>query len=90
MKLSKQIKEELRLYLKDRLSEREVRTQIFAPYELSQAEVEDIKLRVSIIRNSDVDVIVDKSILAGIIIKHGSKLIDYSLKSKLDNLFNKN
>ncbi len=90
MKLSKQIKEELQTYLRDRLNAREIRTQIIAPYELSQGEVEDIKSKVPLIKNSAVDVVVDKSILAGVIIKHGSKLIDYSLKSKVESLFGAN
>lgn len=90
MKLSKQIKEELQTYLRDRLSAREIRTQIIAPYELSQGEVDEIKSKVSLIKNSAVDVVVDKSILAGVIIKHGSKLIDYSLKSKVESLFSSN
>ena len=90
MKLSKQIKEELQTYLRDRLSAREIRTQIIAPYELSQGEVEEIKSKVPLIKNSAVDVVVDKSILAGVIIKHGSKLIDYSLKSKVESLFGDN
>jgi F0F1-type ATP synthase delta subunit len=90
MKLSKQIKEELQSYLKDRLSKREVRTQIIAPYELSQEEVEKIKSKIPLIRNSTVDVMVDESVLAGVVIKHGSKLIDYSLKSKVESLFGGN
>ncbi len=90
MKLSKQIKEELQTYLRDRLSAREIRTQIIAPYKLSQGEVDEIKSKVSLIKNSAVDVVVDKSILAGVIIKHGSKLIDYSLKSKVESLFSSN
>ncbi len=90
MKLSKQIKEELQTYLRERLNARELRTQIIAPYKLSQAEVDEIKSKVSLIKNSVVDVVVDKSILAGVIIKHGSKLIDYSLKSKVESLFGSN
>ena len=87
MKLSKQLKEELRSYLRDRLSRSKSHAQIFAPYELSPTEVEEIKKKVPLIQDSPVDVIVDTSILAGIVIRHGSKLIDYSLKSKLESLF---
>jgi F0F1-type ATP synthase delta subunit len=90
MKLSKQLKEDLRSYLKDRFDTRTVRTQIIAPYDLSQSEVEKIRSKVPLIKDSDVDVVVDTSILAGIIIKHGSKLIDYSLKSKVESIFSEN
>ncbi len=89
MKLSKHIKEELQMYLRERLNAREIRTQIVASYELSQAEVEEIKSKVPLIKNSVVDVVVDETILAGVVIKHGSKLIDYSLKSKVESLFSR-
>lgn len=87
MKLSKQIKEELQSYLKDRLGNREVRSQIIAPYALTDAEIKEIQSKVAMIRHSQVEVIVDETILAGVIIKHGSKLVDYSLKSKVESLF---
>lgn len=90
MKLPKQVKAELQSYLKDRLSAREVRTQIVAPYELSQAEIEQIRSKVTMIGNSKVEVVVDETILAGVVVKQGSKLIDYSLKSKVESLFSSN
>ncbi len=90
MKLPKQVKDDLQSYLKDKLRNREVRTHIIAPYELSEAEIDEIRSRVDMIGHSKVEVIVDKTILAGVIIKQGSKLIDYSLKSKVESLFNSN
>lgn len=87
MKLSKQIKREMQEYLKDRLGSRVNRTQIVAPYQLSEKEVLEIQSKVPLIKDSEVEIIVDKTIMAGIIIKQGSRLIDYSLKSKVDSLF---
>ena len=72
------------------MSANEVYTQIVAPYQLSDAEVKEIQSKVPMIRHSKVEVIVDETILAGVIIQQGSKLIDYSLKSKIESLFNGN
>ncbi len=74
-------------YLKDRLGSQMHHTQIIAPYQLSDKEVAEIQSKVPLIQNSAVEVVVDETILAGVIIKHGSRLIDYSLKSKVESLF---
>lgn len=87
MKLSKQFKEDLRSYLKDRMENREVVAQIIAPYELSQDEIAQIKSKVPLIKHAKIEVVLDETILAGFVIKFGSKLIDYSLKSKIESLF---
>jgi F0F1-type ATP synthase delta subunit len=87
MKLSKEIKDDLRAYLKNRLSHRDVRAQIIAPYMLSEVEVQNIQSKIPLLTGVLTDIVVDKALLAGFMVRVGSKLIDYSLQSKLDSLF---
>lgn len=55
---------------------------------LSGQQIKDIKaaLKASIGRDVQLNATVDKSILGGLIVKVGSKMMDNSLKTKLDNL----
>ena len=87
MKLSKDIKNELKEYLKAKLAHTELKATIIAACPLSETDVKKIKAKVNLISNLPVEVVVDESILAGFRIKVGSKLIDYSLKTKVDKLF---
>ncbi|HNQ30933.1 MAG TPA: F0F1 ATP synthase subunit delta [Candidatus Woesebacteria bacterium] len=87
MKLSKQVKDDLRSYLKSHIDSHVSKVQIIAPYELSMEEIALIKLKIPSIAKRDVEVVTDSTILAGFMIKDGSRLMDYSLKTKLQSLF---
>lgn len=87
MKLSKQVKDDLRSYLKSHIDSHMSKVQIIAPYELSMEEIALIKLKIPTIASRDVEVVTDSTILAGFMIKDGSRLMDYSLKTKLQSLF---
>lgn len=87
MKLSKQVKDDLRSYLKSHIDSHVSKVQIIAPYELSMEEIAVIKLKIPSIAKRDVEVVTDSTILAGFMIKDGSRLMDYSLKTKLQSLF---
>lgn len=87
MRLSKQIKQELTEYLKDRLKHKEHRARIIAPYNLDKSEIQEIQSRVPLIAHAPVDVVVDEDILAGVIIQYGSKRIDLSLRSQINHIF---
>lgn len=87
MKLSKQVKDGLRSYLKSHIDSHVSKVQIIAPYELSMEEITLIKSKIPSIAKRDVEVVTDSTILAGFMIKDGSRLMDYSLKTKLQSLF---
>lgn len=87
MKLSKEIKNELKSFLKNRLSHKEERATLIAPYQFSSREVTQIQNKIPLIAELPVDVVIDESIMAGFMIKVGSKLIDCSLKTKVKDLF---
>lgn len=87
MKLSKELKAEIKSFLKEKLKNREQRGQIIAPYQLGAREVKKIQSKISILQGIPVDVVVDESIMAGFVVRVGSRMIDYSLKSRIDNIF---
>lgn len=66
----------------------EVAAQVVSAYELSDAEVSAIRSELSAAMKTDVDVerVVDPSILGGLIVKVGSRMVDSSLRTKLQGL----
>lgn len=66
--------------------EKKVLTTIYSAYELDDSEIELIKQKFPFIQSSEVKNVVDRSILAGVRIHHGAKIIDLSLKNKLSSL----
>jgi len=66
----------------------EVQAEVTSAEKLSDKHVKDLKaaLKASIGRDVQLSTRVDGSILGGLIVKVGSRMIDNSLKTKLDNL----
>jgi len=87
MKLSKEIKDGLKQYLKDKLNKPDQKAIIIAPYQLSSSDIDMIKSKVAEMKGLNIQIEIDKNILAGFIIKIDSKVWDYSLASKLNSLF---
>ena len=86
MKIDPQLKKELQTYIADRIKQSSEKVYIYAPYELSEKELAEIKKHIPHLKDSDMEVVVDKSVMAGVIIKFGTKMIDLSLKTELQNL----
>lgn len=62
------------------------KTVIYSAYKLDQAEVELIVKKFPFIDVNNFLNIIDKKIIAGVVIYHGSQIIDLSLKSQLNNI----
>ena len=87
MKFSPQLKQDLINYIKDRQNGKvKPKITVIAPYELSNAELDSLKKKITFLSEAQVSVVVDKNIMAGIIIKYGSQVIDLSLKTELHKL----
>ena len=69
-------------------SKGEIAAEVTSAEKLSPAHVNDLKaaLKSSMGRDVQLSAVVDKSILGGLIVKVGSKMMDNSLKTKLQNL----
>jgi F0F1-type ATP synthase delta subunit len=86
MKLNPQLKQDLITYIKDRMKGKAApKVTLVAPYKLSSSEVDSIIKKLSL-NGAQVTTEVDESLMAGIIIRYGSQVIDLSLKSELHKL----
>lgn len=63
-----------------------LKTVIVSPYKLGEEEIRSIEEKFAFIKGTTIENTVDESILAGVIIRSGSKIVDISLASKLRNL----
>ncbi len=61
---------------------------IISAYKLSQSELDLIKEKIPALKRVELVNVIDKGIIGGIIIQHGSKVIDFSLKNRLEKLRN--
>lgn len=86
MKIDPHIREELKKYLEHKIVEQKKRVIIISPYTLSPQEIETIIALFPYIKESELVNRVDREILAGVIIRFGTKVIDLSLASQLKNL----
>lgn len=87
MKFSPQLKQDLVNYIKERQKGNvKPNITVVAPYKLSDSELNDLKKKVSLLKEAQISVEVDKNIMAGIVIRYGSQVIDLSLKTELHKL----
>lgn len=80
------INEETKQLLLDLVNNRAEKLQLVSAYKLTKSEIEAILKQLFAVKNINftVDNVVDKSILAGLVVKFGYYYVDYSLKGKLD------
>lgn len=87
MKIDPELKQDLKNYLQQRLREEaKGKVTILAPYKLSNEEIDTLKKKIDILQDADITTEKDESMLAGIIIRYGSRMIDLSLKTELQKL----
>lgn len=86
MKISARLKEDLKRYLLRRRLEEAEKVTIVSAYKLSAKEVENIKKRIPDIKKSEVHVEVDESLMAGVLVQKGSKIIDLTLRGRMQSL----
>lgn len=66
----------------------EISAEVTSAQDLSQKQIEALKatLKSAMGRDVNLDVIIDETLLGGLIVKVGSRMVDTSLKTKLDKL----
>lgn len=62
---------------------------VYSTYKLSNDELESLIKKIPQLKRYQIKNIVDKSIIAGIVIKFSDKIIDLSLKNRLKIIFQK-
>jgi ATP synthase F1 delta subunit len=78
-------KKELRNYLKKLMEKDKSRIKVISVYPLSKEEISALVKEFSK-SSTEIENVVDPSILGGIIIQQGSKVIDLSIKNRLRNI----
>ena len=86
MKLNPQLKSELKEYITKRLHDQTTYVEVVSPYQLTQSELDDLKQNIPVLHHARLENTVDRSILAGVIIKFGSKMIDLSINGELQDI----
>jgi len=86
MKIDQAIKEDLKKVFQKELAVRKNRVTVFSPYRLSTEEMAKLKMIFPQIKDRPFGNEVDESLLAGVIIKYGTKMIDLSVKSRLNKI----
>ena len=67
----------------------EILVEVFSPYKLDKKEEDDLKkIILSKTNGKNISLLthIDSSLLGGLIVKYGSKMIDTSIRTKLNNL----
>lgn len=86
MKIKPHLKEDLKKYLIEKVRTEEQKLKIYSAYKLSDEEKSILKKKFKEFDWKDVDYLTDESILAGVVVKKGSKVINVSLRGALSNL----
>ena len=87
MKIDPNISQELRRFFKKKIANSPEKVIIVSAYELSVEEKQVLSTWLNeFSQNINIDYRVEKNILAGIIIKIQSTIVDLSLKGRLENL----
>lgn len=89
MKLNPQIKQELKEYVSKRLRDNTPPVEVVSPYKLSDRELNSLKENISILKQAQITNLIDPTIMAGVVIKFGSKMIDLSIKGELQSIKNR-
>lgn len=84
MKIDPTIKENLKEYFKDMMKQVKEKVIITSAYELSNEEEKTIISSLGL-TGGKIEYKVDPTLLAGVIVTYGSKIIDVSLKGQLQN-----
>ncbi len=87
MKLTPALRQDLKNFLKSRLTDQTVLAQVYAPYALSKDELDKIKTGFPLLATATLSAHIDPTLIAGFVIEVGSQRIDCSVKSRIDTIF---
>ena len=88
MKINPKLKEDLKNFLMEKIQKEQNRVTVYSADSLDGDEKKLLGKKFSDLNWSEVVYLIDKSVIAGVIIKVGSKTIDLSLMGSLSKLSN--
>lgn len=83
MKINPQLKEELKRHLETEIQKTKEKIIIFSSYLMGQEEINALLQCFPDIKHTTVENVIDSSLIGGIIIQYGSKIVDLSIRSAL-------
>lgn len=86
MKIDPQLKQDLKKYLEEKIHESKKTVFVSSPYALGEKEMSLLKKHFPFLENAKLENVIDKTLLAGVVLKFGTKMIDLSLRTELQNL----
>lgn len=86
MRINPKLKGELKKYLMDKMKSDRQKVVVYSSVKLSVDDIQTLKSKFSNISFQNAEYQIDESLLAGVMIKVGSKVIDCSVKGTLSNL----
>ncbi|MBI4008738.1 F0F1 ATP synthase subunit delta [Candidatus Roizmanbacteria bacterium] len=87
MKIDPNVREELRRLFREKIETFKEKATVISASKLGEDEKNLLFSHVPLVsRDLNIEYIVDQSLLAGIVVKIGSKVIDLSLKGQLQNI----
>jgi len=88
MKINPKLKEDLKSFLMEKIKKEQNRVVVYSADSLGTDEKKSLEKKFSDLNWKETDYQIDKSVIAGIIIKVGSQTIDLSLLGSLSKLSN--
>ncbi len=85
MKIDPKIKKDLEARLKEDLAKKKKQVVLISAYKLDKKELAEVTAKIPALKKADVSLEVDPSIIAGYIVKVGSRVLDLSLSGQLQN-----
>ena len=86
MKINAQIKEELKKYLKEREQKEKEKVFIVSASKLTPEEKDLLFQKLPTLKKAEIIEHIDTDLIAGVIVKQGSRMHDFSLASMIRNL----
>ncbi len=85
MKIDPKIKKDLKERLRQEMEQKRREVTVVAAYKVDAEEVKALKEKVPLLRVGVVKWVVDSSLIAGYVVKMGSKVLDLSLQGQLQS-----
>ena len=85
MKIDPKIKKDLKERLRADLEQKKRQVTVVCAYKIGADEIKELKEKVPLLKEGDIKWQVDSSIIAGYVVKVGSKVLDLSLQGQLQN-----
>ncbi|MBI2051321.1 F0F1 ATP synthase subunit delta [Candidatus Roizmanbacteria bacterium] len=86
MKIDAETKLEIKKFLQEKIEEEKRKVIVRSAYPLTKEEMELIFTLLPFLTKNDLATVVDRTLIAGVIIHYGSKVLDLSVKGRLVNL----